>query len=853
MSGMKESKRSVGFDTASVAESVRTGATRASGDSAGSWDKNPMFTMSKKYTAAQKKAIQEEQEDWGGAGSDNKSEFSSEMRRSMSTISTTLSQSKGSVELVLEVLGCGFLSFLCFGKKTGVEDDSDDSDDDKWAYGTDDVSSGGFWGAETNLQADLSEMSSSRPSKDRKSFQVTRAYLVMVRARALTKLNIVEDDVSVQNPRPRACWSRCKRCLNFQELQIQIEMRKIRAKVEPPPSRAAFSMVRTMNFEITVACLIILNCMTLAMEAMYEQDEKPMILGPLEHVFTFLFLMEWVLRIRAHSWVWLFDRMNAFDTLLVWGAGVMVTWLLVPIGLEADVLHKFASLRILRLTRLIRTVRLMPQFHDLWLLIYGITGCMRLMWWSLVVIGFVHWGFAVAVLETIVKSDTFAEDAEVQVLFGTQVSAMFTLFQIMTFDDWAKIVRPITDEMPVSNLLFVTFMMVAGILLVNVMTAVVIQRVFKSTDKEAEARKKEIARFKNITALYQAFQEMDTDNSGRVSEEEFTEILENVAFVRMMKVIDIDIDELPEIFHILNEGTGGSIAVEEFITGILRLQGPSLSRDMLKGYTRLTNINEGFTALDDKTLKQYESVDGWALNLDKNHEEFVEMQVMVCEVLTQLDTIGIRQASKKSSVVLPHMDIDFASMPVPKNELFPDQVKSTDVHRETNVALPPTMWVRKRFNQMPDNGGKARMENMRKELARRKAQRVSEVRQEMGPEWDRLEVTEVLNANEEKYLAVKLARLLDDKKALAELTRRAPGDGEQEPAITAMLPHKLTRSRHKNKAEVDAAAAATTEGGAAKNPRRVVGRATTPGGSRASGVLDPVPRAMDLPNAIPSD
>jgi len=32
--------------------------------------------------------------------------------------------------------------------------------------------------------------------------------------------------------------------------------------------------------------------------------------------------------------------MNAFDTVLVWGAGVLVTWILVPSGFDADVLHK---------------------------------------------------------------------------------------------------------------------------------------------------------------------------------------------------------------------------------------------------------------------------------------------------------------------------------------------------------------------------------------------------------------------------------------------------------------------------------------------------------------------------------
>jgi len=38
------------------------------------------------------------------------------------------------------------------------------------------------------------------------------------------------------------------------------------------------------------------------------------------------------------------------------------------------------------------------------------------------------------------------------------------------------------------------------------------------------------------------------------------------------KAIDVDIDELPDIFQVLNDGTGGAIAMDEFITGIMRLQ-----------------------------------------------------------------------------------------------------------------------------------------------------------------------------------------------------------------------------------------------------------------------------------------
>jgi len=841
----------------------------------------PPRAPSRRYSAAQKKADQEEAEDWGGSVTRSATESSAlgmEIRRSMSTFSTTMTKSKGGLELMLDVFGCGFLCSCCRGRSGRDNDDSDSSDDDDDYMISRSLSfAGGFWGNEGNMAGfasqgiDVGHLQTRGASK----FEPTPGYLEKVRERARHTLDLGEEAAATRIARtqPRTRWGRFRRLLDLREIQIQIEMKRIRAKVEPPPSRTAYSMVQSMNFEVVVGVLIMLNSVTLAIESMYGAEEKPAFLNPLEHVFTFAFLMEWAIRLRALTWVWLIDPANLFDTLLVWGAGVMVNWVLVPAGVDADVLHNFASLRILRLTRLCRMVRMMPQFHDLWMLIYGITGCLRLMFWAMIILGFVHWGFAVAVMETLAKSETFEQNPHVQELFANQATTMFTLFQIMTFDDWAQIVRPITDEMPLAAGIFFPFMGMAGILLTNVMTAVVIQRVFKSTDKEALDRKKEIARWKNVTALFNAFQEMDTDGSGRVSEEEFSDILDNVNFVRMMKVIDIDIDELPDIFHILNEGMGGSIALDEFITGVMRLQGPSLSRDMLKGSSRISKVNEGFTALDETTERQCTSIQTWSEDLDKNHEEYVEMQVMVAEILEELETIGMREASRKGAAILPRVDIDVENMPIPKNEMLDSMGKSTDVHRADMVKTPPQKWVRTRYNLTSDNGGQARVESMRIEMARRKSKRESEVRKTMGPQWDELEITDVLNAADERHIAIKRAKVLGDKKLLAKLTKEGAIEDE-EPAITAMIPFNLVGRKESLKAatpstsgdEAVKAPSPTSSPMASTAPGRFVATPQSPQGGQAGGARprrvvgrtikppDPALQAtLDIPGAVLSD
>eukprot|EP00438_Fugacium_kawagutii_P015942 Skav205628 [mRNA] locus=scaffold1575:79735:97947:+ [translate_table: standard] len=48
----------------------------------------------------------------------------------------------------------------------------------------------------------------------------------------------------------------------------------------------------------------------------------------------------------------------------VWVTGVLVVWILEPLGYEIDLLRRLAALRVLRLGRLARAVRIMPMFHE---------------------------------------------------------------------------------------------------------------------------------------------------------------------------------------------------------------------------------------------------------------------------------------------------------------------------------------------------------------------------------------------------------------------------------------------------------------------------------------------------------
>eukprot|EP00971_Amphidinium_carterae_P162389 3219059-Amphidinium_carterae.1 len=88
------------------------------------------------------------------------------------------------------------------------------------------------------------------------------------------------------------------------------------------------------------------------------------------------------------------------------------------------------------------------------------------------------------------------------------------------------------------------------------MTAIVVQNAFEQVKSDVEAlehwsNEKE----KSIVAgLRRIFDDMDEDHSGTLTREEFSDVLVDIDFIRKMRSLDIELEELPDVFDILDDG-----------------------------------------------------------------------------------------------------------------------------------------------------------------------------------------------------------------------------------------------------------------------------------------------------------
>jgi len=459
-------------------------------------------------------------------------------------------------------------------------------------------------------------------------------------------------------PSPWDTWDEWfLRKIGWIKLRVIIKMKRYQVDEDGPPFQDAYDICQDLRFEGFIGAAVVANCACMAAETFYNAEDKPAYLQMAEHAFTLLFVFEFFLRIAAYSWVWLVDKLNAFDTFLVWGVGVIIMWLLRPLGLPVATVRRLSALRILRLSRLCRSIRMIPMFRDLWMLVQGVMGCTGMLFWTMVIGGVFIYTFAVAMLEFVAKSPTFEDDEDVQEWFGTLPRAMFTLMQFMVFDSWAFRAKHILRKDPKILIIFGLFIGLAGLVLFNLMTAVVIQQAFDNTQQDTEAvNRARYLRQQDIKAsLRRMFADLDEDQSGYLTHEEFLACLDDLPFLRMIKKLDIAMEDLPDIFEILDNGDG-EVDSTEFIDGMEILQGAAMSSEMVRAQCLVKTQNIHYVALEDafvqNAMETFRSVE---LQVEQLHTDMNDIMLLAGKLAEKLDKVGLRIVVAATVGNLPFM------------------------------------------------------------------------------------------------------------------------------------------------------------------------------------------------------
>jgi voltage-gated sodium channel len=258
------------------------------------------------------------------------------------------------------------------------------------------------------------------------------------------------------------------------------------------------------SFQIAVVIAILANAVVIGLET-YDsiENEHGTLLATLNDIFLGLFTLEIGVRIAAYGrrpQAFFRSGWNLFDFIVI--ALAYLPWIR-------------ESVTLLRVIRLLRIARLISVVPGLRVVIVGLSrsiapiGSIALLtFFLLYVYGMLGW---------ILYSDHDPEQ------FGNVGRALLTLFQVLTLEGWNDVLAKEMEYSQWSWVYFVSFVLLATFVVLNVVIAVVVNSIEEAHEIEAERKKRELIAadpghaglYTKIEALKRALDDLEREVADR--------------------------------------------------------------------------------------------------------------------------------------------------------------------------------------------------------------------------------------------------------------------------------------------------------------------------------------------------
>ncbi|MEM9724102.1 MAG: ion transporter [Pseudomonadota bacterium] len=238
------------------------------------------------------------------------------------------------------------------------------------------------------------------------------------------------------------------------------------------------------RFEQFVIGLILINAVVLGLETFPSfMENYGWLAKGIDGLILFVFTVEIAMRIYTYRWDFFRSAWGWFDLFVV-----TVSYLPSVSGLSA--------LRVFRIFRLFRLFSMVPKMRRVidgfFAAVPGMSGVvavLALIFYVSAVITTTMFGQAQ--FETLPDGVTEEDMEAVRALFGTLTASLFTLFQLMTLEDWAGgIVQPTLKVFPNAMLFFVPYIVITAFAVLNLFIGIIVDGMQDDRDHAEEAERK---------------------------------------------------------------------------------------------------------------------------------------------------------------------------------------------------------------------------------------------------------------------------------------------------------------------------------------------------------------------------
>lgn len=281
-----------------------------------------------------------------------------------------------------------------------------------------------------------------------------------------------------------------------------------------------------------------------------------------------IYTLEAVAALYAFRWKLCFELHRLFEMLIV-----IVGWLdFIIFNIFGDNWPSVQALRLMRLTRLLRGMRLFHMCPELKCIAAGFVNAMRTMCWGTVMLMLLLIVVAIAAVELVnpVNRKIQHEDTYCEHAFSSVWNSTIWFFQTtVSGDSWGHCSLPIIKAKPISFLCFGGALVGVQVGFLNLVMSVIIDRVAdaRACDAETKIREKEKEIERSRKRWFDMFDKLDTDGNGSLSLDEIIQGFDAMPnFSTDLKLLGIQRQDLPRLLKLMDEDNDQQVSMDELVT-----------------------------------------------------------------------------------------------------------------------------------------------------------------------------------------------------------------------------------------------------------------------------------------------
>ncbi|MDO5773717.1 MAG: ion transporter [Spirochaetales bacterium] len=230
-------------------------------------------------------------------------------------------------------------------------------------------------------------------------------------------------------------------------------------------------------FEYFIIFVIILNSVVLGIATSPDISAQfRAVLDIIDKTCLAVFVVELVLKFIAYNkHFFSASKWNTFDLFIVL-VSIFGTVPYFSIFRGIKIFRAFKLVKTLKTLRVVKTLKIINSLKHLQVILKAIVFAIPSIIWTFLLLLIAFYFYA------IIGVNLFG--AEFSEHFGSLGRSFYTLFQLMLFDDWGNITRPILKEFSASWIYFVSFGIISAYTILQVVTGIVVESIQNvTTDK----------------------------------------------------------------------------------------------------------------------------------------------------------------------------------------------------------------------------------------------------------------------------------------------------------------------------------------------------------------------------------